>query len=128
VSNFSFAQVARWPRLARGLALALALVALSAMALQPICAAAEPVPGASQAWTGSQDGPADEFCCPQLDAVLAATTTPPSSEGAPLMLLLLPRPLLAPLQASFSGSVGPLFRTPPLPTPRYHARSARILR
>jgi len=124
-------------RVARGAALALALVATSLLLLQPICVAAE-VPATSPHRAalseqvkdagGIRDGSADESCCPVLDAAsVLSSISPPSSDvqaASPP-----PQPVFVePAHGKPYAYKARLAVVSLSPIPRYHARSARILR
>jgi hypothetical protein len=124
-------------RLARGAALALALVATSLLLLQPICAAAEvpatsleraALPDQAKHAVEVQDGAVEDLCCPVLGAApVASSMNPPSSKVQPL--LLPPQPAFAvPAHGKRYARKARLAVVSLSPIPRYHARSARIQR
>ena len=124
-------------RVARGAALALALVATSLLLLQPICAAAEvPATSPHRAALADQprdagrnrDGSGDGWCCPVLEAAsVLSNVNPPSSDvqaASPP-----PQPVFAePAHGKPYAYKARLAVVSPSPIPRYYARSARILR
>jgi hypothetical protein len=111
----------------RGLAFAFVLLAVSAVLVQPVCAASEPLAAVSQDCDGSHHDPQGEPCCAELEAIAGAVPDSVGGSGLPpLFVATWSRPPLS--AALLAASAGRLPALSPLPSLPYHARSARILR
>lgn len=119
-----------FPALRRACA-GVALVAMSALLLAPVCDALEPLPEANaheQVRPAAGDHPDSEACCDALSvdgSVIASVTLPWFMQGDAGPAVEAPKPQPR-LQASTHAAVpGP--PRPPQRSLRYHARTARIL-